>query len=156
MFGVGELGEAFVRFATNLNPNSESLSWPRFDSSSRDVLTFIDPVPRVDISQDDYRQEAMKYLTQVTLAHPIWTWSRHSFTIFLTVGLFPLYCCVATLIFLLWFLLITNWTGCLENAYVWKYSLTTHEFNNRSHRNSISAYTVASNVYSATRWRLKI
>jgi acetylcholinesterase len=71
VFGVGELGESLVRFATNLNPESESLSWPKFDPSSRNVLTLYDFTPRVGISQDNYRQEAMEYLTQVTLAHPI-------------------------------------------------------------------------------------
>ena len=34
VFDVGELGEALVRFATNLNPDSQSHSWPKFDPCS--------------------------------------------------------------------------------------------------------------------------
>ena len=75
MFGVGELGEYLIRFATNLNPNSNfifaGLQWPKYDLKSRKVITFFDFLPRVAISQDDYRQDAMRHLTEVTLANPI-------------------------------------------------------------------------------------
>lgn len=74
MFGIGELGEYLIRFATNLDPNSNSIfgfKWPKYDLNSRDVLTFYDRLIPVGITQDTYRQEAMKYLSQVTLANPL-------------------------------------------------------------------------------------
>lgn len=73
MFGIGELGGYLIRFATNLDPNPNSIfgfKWPKYDLKSRGVLTFYDILP-VGITQDTYRQEAMKYLSQVTLANPL-------------------------------------------------------------------------------------
>ena len=63
-----------IRFAATLNPNSQSLlsfQWPKYDLKNRQLLTFLDGLIPLTITTDTYRQEAMQFLTNVTLANPI-------------------------------------------------------------------------------------
>ncbi|KAF8158420.1 carotenoid ester lipase precursor [Crassisporium funariophilum] len=74
IYGGGELGDHLIRFATNLNPNSDSLfsfQWPRYTLGSRQLLTFLDGLIPLTLSPDTYRQDGMNYLTTVTLQHPV-------------------------------------------------------------------------------------
>ena len=73
VYGDGEMTDYLVRFVANLNPNGNTgINWPQYTPSSPNLLTFLDgPVP-LEITQDTFRQEAIAYLTNVTLANPIW------------------------------------------------------------------------------------
>ncbi|RDB14741.1 Lipase 4 [Hypsizygus marmoreus] len=73
IYGGGELTDYLIRFAVNLDPNSKTgLQWPKYTTSTRKLLTFYDDLlfPQ-RITDDTYRKDAMAFLTNVTLAHPI-------------------------------------------------------------------------------------
>ncbi|KAF8627374.1 hypothetical protein AX17_006189 [Amanita inopinata Kibby_2008] len=71
-YGGGELEDYIIRFVNNLDPNGGwSSRWPKYTTSTRKQLTFQDGLFPVVITTDDYRAEAMSFLTEVTLAHPI-------------------------------------------------------------------------------------
>ncbi|KAG6865404.1 hypothetical protein C0991_002898 [Blastosporella zonata] len=71
--GIGGMADYLIRFATNLDPNAASgLQWPKYDTKTRKLLTFNDNLlKRQTITVDDYRTAPMKFLTNVTLRHPI-------------------------------------------------------------------------------------
>ncbi|KAF8877142.1 carotenoid ester lipase precursor [Gymnopilus junonius] len=74
VYGGGEMEDYLIRFAATLNPNSQSLlsfQWPKYDLKNRQLLTFLDGLIPLIITTDTYRQEAMQFLTNVTLANPI-------------------------------------------------------------------------------------
>jgi carboxylesterase type B len=74
VYGGGEMEDYLIRFAATLNPNSQSLlsfQWPRYDLSSRQLLTFLDGLIPLEITADTYRQDAMNLLTNITLTNPV-------------------------------------------------------------------------------------
>lgn len=73
VYGDGEMTDYLVRFVANLDPNGNTgINWPKYTPSSPNLLTFLDgPIP-LEIAQDTFRQEAIEYLTNVTLTNPIW------------------------------------------------------------------------------------
>ncbi|KAH9480374.1 Lipase 1 [Psilocybe cubensis] len=74
VYGGGEMQDYLIRFATNLNPNSNSLlsfQWPKYELKNRQLLTFLDGLIPLAITADTYRQAAMNFLTTVTLANPV-------------------------------------------------------------------------------------
>ncbi|KAG6908771.1 hypothetical protein DXG01_003383 [Tephrocybe rancida] len=70
---IDEMSEYLIRFATDLDPNPVTgTQWPKYDTKTRKLLTFYDGlIKRRAITVDDYRKEPMKFLTDVTLRHPI-------------------------------------------------------------------------------------
>lgn len=61
-----------VRFVANLDPNGGTgINWPKYTTASPKLLTFLDGLIPLTITQDDYRKDAIAYLTNITLAHPI-------------------------------------------------------------------------------------
>ncbi|KAF8993495.1 carotenoid ester lipase precursor [Cyathus striatus] len=73
IFGGGELADYLIRFAAKLNPNpSSGLQWPKYDLTNRKLMVFRDGLIIDQVIGDDtYRQEAMDYLTNITLQNPI-------------------------------------------------------------------------------------
>ncbi|GLB38555.1 putative type-B carboxylesterase lipase family protein [Lyophyllum shimeji] len=72
VYGGGGMADYLIRFATNLDPNDNTgLQWPKYTVSNPKLLTFLDGLIPVTITDDTYRAEAMAYLTNVTLAHPL-------------------------------------------------------------------------------------
>jgi acetylcholinesterase len=72
VYGGGEMGDYLIRFASTLNPNSaRSFQWPQYTLSKRNILTFLDGLIPLIISTDTYRQDAMNFITNVTLANPV-------------------------------------------------------------------------------------
>ncbi|KAG9227336.1 hypothetical protein CCMSSC00406_0004125 [Pleurotus cornucopiae] len=72
-FGSGDLAEYIIHFTNALDPNGNGItSWPKYTADTRKLMTFQDQLlqPRI-ITQDNYRQEAIAFLTAVMLAHPI-------------------------------------------------------------------------------------
>lgn len=66
------MDDYLIRFAVTLDPNSKTgLQWPKYTVSSPKLFTFYDGLIPVGITDDTYRKEAMAFLTNVTLAHPI-------------------------------------------------------------------------------------
>ncbi|KAK1232170.1 hypothetical protein PQX77_004682 [Marasmius sp. AFHP31] len=73
VYGGGELADYLIRFATNLDPNgSGSPSWPKYTKDSPQLLTFVDNLlSPTQVTQDNYRKDAMKAVIDVTLANPV-------------------------------------------------------------------------------------
>ncbi|PPQ85181.1 hypothetical protein CVT25_004188 [Psilocybe cyanescens] len=74
VYGGGEMQDYLIRFASTLNPNSKSLlsfQWPKYDLKNRQLLAFLDGIIPLEITPDTYRQDAMNFLTTVTLANPV-------------------------------------------------------------------------------------
>ena len=72
------MADYLIRFVSNLDPNAPAggdggveSSWPEYTTASPNLLTFLDGLIPLEISQDTYRQAAMEGLTQITLANPI-------------------------------------------------------------------------------------
>ncbi|KAI0298097.1 carotenoid ester lipase precursor [Multifurca ochricompacta] len=72
-YGLGELTDYLIRFATNLDPNGGlSPQWPRYTTASPQLLTFLDiPVPSTTITQDTYRADGIEFATKLSLAYPL-------------------------------------------------------------------------------------
>lgn len=69
-YGGGEMQDQVIRFANTLNPNGQGLldfQWPRYDLQSLQILTYLDGLTPLVLTQDTYRQDAMNYLTSVTV-----------------------------------------------------------------------------------------
>ncbi|KAI0354803.1 carotenoid ester lipase precursor [Trametes cingulata] len=72
VYGGGELADYLINFANNLDPNGKTVpSWPQYSTSSPSLLTFLDGVDPVTITQDDFRVDAMNVITQLALNHPL-------------------------------------------------------------------------------------
>ncbi|KAF9567730.1 carotenoid ester lipase [Agrocybe pediades] len=76
---LGILDDYIIRFTNNLDPNSNSTSlrdretrWPEYTGENPQLLTF--PVVRglpLEITNDTYREEPMRFLMNLSLAHPL-------------------------------------------------------------------------------------
>lgn len=61
-----------INFVNKLDPNAAGLlSWPKYTSSSPQLLTFLDGLIPLEISEDTYRRDAMNFLTELSLAMPL-------------------------------------------------------------------------------------
>ncbi|KAF5376939.1 hypothetical protein D9615_007293 [Tricholomella constricta] len=74
VYGGGGMADYLIRFAATLDPNkpNSSLQWPKYTTATRKLLTFYDGLIFDEkITEDTFRRDAMAFLTNVTLAHPI-------------------------------------------------------------------------------------
>ncbi|KAI0365312.1 carotenoid ester lipase precursor [Pilatotrama ljubarskyi] len=72
IYGGGELADYLINFANNLDPNGKTVpSWPQYSTSSPKLLTFLDGLDPMSITQDDFRVEAMNVMTKLALDHPL-------------------------------------------------------------------------------------
>jgi acetylcholinesterase len=70
----GELVDYIVRFTVNLDPNvgnGKGITWPKYNTSSRQLVTFLDGLIPQTITTDTYRQDGISYLTTLSLAYPL-------------------------------------------------------------------------------------
>ena len=68
----GDMADYLIRFAATLNPNGDTgISWPKWTVDSRDMLLFEDGDVPLSITQDTYREEAIKAVVKVFLEHPV-------------------------------------------------------------------------------------
>ncbi|THV04430.1 alpha/beta-hydrolase [Dendrothele bispora CBS 962.96] len=72
IYGGGGMADYLIRFTTNLDPNGNTgISWPQYSQASPTLLTFIDGLIPQILTQDNYRVDAMKTVTQVLLTNPV-------------------------------------------------------------------------------------
>lgn len=72
VYGGGDLQDYLIRFAVSLNPNGKTgLQWPKYATQSPVLLTFLDGLVPLTLTQDTYRREAMEFLTNVLLENPL-------------------------------------------------------------------------------------
>ncbi|KAJ7505884.1 Alpha/Beta hydrolase protein [Mycena galericulata] len=68
----GELTDYLINFATNLNPNGNTVpEWPAYTTKAPNMMTFLDGLFPTSITQDTYRASAMQFLTNLTLEFPL-------------------------------------------------------------------------------------
>ena len=69
VYGGGAPRDALINFATNLDPNGPTLvDWPAYTVDSPALLTVQDGDVTPQITNDDFRADAMHVLTRVSLA----------------------------------------------------------------------------------------
>ena len=69
IYGPGDLTDALVNFATNLDPNGPTLiEWPAYTVDSPALLTLQDGNVTQQITNDTFRAEAMQVLMQIAIA----------------------------------------------------------------------------------------
>ena len=72
IFGGGDLTNYLIHFATNLDPNGGlDTYWPPYTTKSPQLLTLYDSPLPTNVTLDTYRAEAMKFLTELSLVHPL-------------------------------------------------------------------------------------
>ena len=68
------MGDYLINFVNNLDPNGpgRGINWPKYTASSPNLVTFNDDlIFPVTITQDTFREDAISFLTGVTLANPL-------------------------------------------------------------------------------------
>ena len=71
IYGGKDLTNYLIHFATNLDPNGGSdAHWPQYTPKWPQLLTLYDSLPS-NVTLDTYRAEAMKFLTELSLVHPL-------------------------------------------------------------------------------------
>ncbi|KAF7974295.1 hypothetical protein HWV62_12440 [Athelia sp. TMB] len=66
-----------IYFVNNLNPNGGSaLNWPQYTTSSPNMMTFLNSSSSapLNITQDNFRQEGITYLQELTGLYPLFTY----------------------------------------------------------------------------------
>ncbi|KAI0637477.1 carotenoid ester lipase precursor [Trametes polyzona] len=72
VYSGGDLADYLINFVNHLNPNGKTvLSWPQYSTSSRQQLTFLDGVVPLTITVDDYRTDAMQFITDLSSKYPL-------------------------------------------------------------------------------------
>lgn len=66
------MADYLINFVNDLDPNGGSLlSWPKYSTSTQELLTFIDGLIPLVLTKDTFRQDGTSFLTQLSLANPI-------------------------------------------------------------------------------------
>ena len=72
MYGQGDLCDYLINFVNRLDPNGQTgIPWPQYTTGAPKLLTFLDGVTPLAITDDDYRVDGMKLLTKLSLEFPI-------------------------------------------------------------------------------------
>ncbi|KAI0326234.1 carotenoid ester lipase precursor [Cubamyces sp. BRFM 1775] len=72
IYGGGELADYLINFVNHLNPNGITVpSWPKYTTSSPNLLTFLDGLIPIEITNDDYRVDAINLITELSLEFPL-------------------------------------------------------------------------------------
>jgi len=72
-FGAGELQDYLIHFVNDLNPNtgSDLPNWPQYSTSSKQLLTLLDGLIPIITSTDNFREDAINLLTQLSQEFPL-------------------------------------------------------------------------------------
>ncbi|VDC05627.1 unnamed protein product [Peniophora sp. CBMAI 1063] len=72
VYADGEMTEYLVRFVATLDPNGGSLlEWPKYTTSSPTLLTFLDGLTPLKLTQDTFRENGFDVLTDLSLKYPL-------------------------------------------------------------------------------------
>ncbi|KAI0671152.1 carotenoid ester lipase precursor [Trametes maxima] len=72
VYAGGDMTNYLINFVNNLDPNGKSLlSWPKYSKASPKLLTFQDGLIPLAVTNDNFRVDAMNFITQLSLAHPL-------------------------------------------------------------------------------------
>ncbi|EIM86909.1 carotenoid ester lipase precursor [Stereum hirsutum FP-91666 SS1] len=69
----GELLDAVINFANNLDPNGPTLGtdWPKYTTEAPTLFTLLDGDMPVTLTNDTYREDAINAVINTSLAHPV-------------------------------------------------------------------------------------
>ena len=60
------MADFLINFVNNLDPNGKTgISWPKYTTSSPQLLTFLDGLTPLTITNDDYRVDGLNFLTKL-------------------------------------------------------------------------------------------
>ena len=72
IYGGEDLTNYLIHFATNLDPNgAPNAHWPQYTTKWPQMLTLYDSPLPTNVTLDTYRAEGMKYVTELSLEHPL-------------------------------------------------------------------------------------
>ncbi|RPD56081.1 carotenoid ester lipase precursor [Lentinus tigrinus ALCF2SS1-7] len=72
VYGGGDMADYLINFVNNLDPNGKTgISWPKYTTSSPKLLTFLDGLTPLTITNDDYRVDGFNLLTKLSLEFPL-------------------------------------------------------------------------------------
>lgn len=72
VFGGGDMTNYLIHFVNHLDPNGlPGIPWPKYTTSAPKLLTFLDGLIPLAITDDDYRVDAMNFLKKLSLEFPI-------------------------------------------------------------------------------------
>lgn len=61
-----------INFVNHLDPNGKTLpSWPQYSASAPQLLTFEDGILPLTITQDTFRADAIKFVTELSQEFPL-------------------------------------------------------------------------------------
>ena len=70
--GDGDLAAYLINFVNNLDPNGKTgIQWPKYTTNSPALLTFLDGIIPLAITNDDYRVEGFDLITELSLKFPL-------------------------------------------------------------------------------------
>lgn len=72
-YGSGDMEDYLIYFVNSLNPNGPTVpEWPQYSASNPQLMTFVDGIlTTLEITQDNYREDAISYLTELSFLYPI-------------------------------------------------------------------------------------
>ncbi|TCD60885.1 hypothetical protein EIP91_009376 [Steccherinum ochraceum] len=72
MYGPGDLTDYLINFVTNLDPNGRTvLNWPKYNTSTVQLLTLLDGTPSETITTDTFREDGISFIMELSLKHPL-------------------------------------------------------------------------------------
>jgi acetylcholinesterase len=76
IYGPSDMTDYLIRFGVTLDPNggntnASEIAWPAYTPDAPTLLTFLDGVTPLALSNDTYREQAMQTLIQASLADPL-------------------------------------------------------------------------------------
>ncbi|TCD66643.1 hypothetical protein EIP91_001111 [Steccherinum ochraceum] len=72
MYGPGDLTDYLINFVNDLDPNGPTvLSWPKYDTSSAQLLTLLDGSPSETITADTFREDGINLAIELSLKYTI-------------------------------------------------------------------------------------
>ena len=72
VYDGGDMADYLIYFVNKLDPNGKTgIAWPKYTTSERKQLTFKDGFTPLTITKDNYRVDAMKLLTKISLENPL-------------------------------------------------------------------------------------
>ena len=72
VYGGGDMTDYLVNFVNNLDPNGKTgIAWPKYTLDSPQLLTFLDGLTPLTITNDDYRVDGFNLITKLSLEFPL-------------------------------------------------------------------------------------
>ncbi|KAI0036275.1 carotenoid ester lipase precursor [Vararia minispora EC-137] len=72
IYGPSDLTDYLVRFVARLDPNGATgITWPAYTPAAPSLLTLLDGVTPLTLSNDTFRLEGMQAIVEAELAHPL-------------------------------------------------------------------------------------